>query len=147
MNKKVVPITFVSLVVLWIAGLAWSNVKTRRLAEDVYRWAHNAPAGTHDWFAPGTVSETAPEFIRRFNESGTPFKKHVRIAASGPSKSSLPTVYWVTSFGGASDGSAFETGLSLTGSHHIAMMRTKAEPGEESHGQVWILIETSLFGL
>jgi hypothetical protein len=145
MNWKIVPITFVSLTVLWIAGLTWSTVKTRRLAEDVYRWAHNDP--TRIRYAPGTVSETAPEFTRRFNESEMPFKEHVRIAPSGPSKSVWPTVYWVTSSGGASDGSAFETGISLTGSRHLAMMRTEAEPGEETNGYVWILIETSLFGL
>jgi hypothetical protein len=147
MNWKVVPITFVSLTVLWIAGLTWSTVKTRRAAEEFYRWAHDDPTRTHDWFAPGTVAETAPEFTRRFNESGMPFKKHVRIAPSGPSESERPIVYWVTGFGGASDGSGFETGISLTGSHLFSMMRTEAEPGEETNGYVWILIETSLFGL
>lgn len=147
MNWKIVPITFVALTVLWIAGLTWSSVKTRRLAEDVYRWAHNDPTQIHDWYAPGTVSETAPEITRRFNEPGAPFKEHVRLASSVPSKSSRPTVFWVTSFGAASDGSAFETGISLTGSHLVAMMRTEAEPGEVTNGYVWILIETSLFGL
>lgn len=147
MNWKVVPITFVSLTVLWIAGLVWSTAKTRRLAEDVYQWAHNDPTRTEGWFAPGTVTETTPEFIRRFNESGMPFKEHVRIASSDPSKRSRPAFYWVTSFGGASDGSAFETGVSLTGSRLVAMMRTEAGPGEETNGYVWILIETSLFGL
>lgn len=143
---KTLTAVFCLLILTWAIGLYVSALKTKEAVREFYRWAHHDTSLDYDSYTEEAV-ETAPQLVERFNASEQSFKNHIIISTTATPPRKLPWSYFSTEFGNASNGSGYETGLSLTSSHYFAMIRTAIEPHEVTLGVIRVSAERSLFGL
>jgi hypothetical protein len=59
----------------------------------------------------------------------------------------MPRIHRPISFGGATDGAGFESGITLSNSYYCAYIRTPVDAEEKSARGLSVAIETALFGL
>ena len=130
----------------WALGLYFSVQKTNRVTLQFYQWVSNDPSVTDNDFAREPKDGEA-SIVQRLHDSKLPFKRHVRIAVDSLPATKMPRIHRPISFGGATNGAGFESGITLTNSYYSAYIRTPVDAEEKSARGLSVAIETALFGL
>lgn len=131
---------------IWVLALYFSVQKTNRVTLKFYQWVSNDPSVTDNDFAREPKDGEA-SIEQRFHDSKLPFKKHIRIAVDSLPATKTPRNHRPISFGGATNGAGFESGITLTNSYYSAYIRMPVDAEEKSARGLSVAIETALFGL
>jgi hypothetical protein len=131
---------------IWVLALYFSVQKTNRVTLKFYQWVSNDPSATDNDFAREPKDGEA-SIEQRFHDSKLPFKKHIRIAVDSLPATKTPRNHRPISFGGATNGAGFESGITLTNSYYSAYIRMPVDAEEKSARGLSVAIETALFGL
>lgn len=131
---------------IWVLALYFSVQKTNRVTLKFYQWVSNDPSATDNDFAREPKDGEA-SIEQRFHDSKLPFKKHIQIAVDSLPATKIPRNHRPISFGGATNGAGFESGITLTNSYYSAYIRMPVDAEEKSARGLSVAIETALFGL